>query len=456
MWVAAWVVLLVCFAWVERVIRVSTRLPLPIYYFYLAGGVLAAVAASFVTAAIIFRVEKSDLTSLYLEKASIKDKSVHSVGVLAKGADITEKRILHEKLTLFASAFEHSTDAMLITDLGGKMVEINPAFTQLFGYARTEAVGNSTRILRSRYSSDDFYRQMWQSITTKGEWKGEIINRAKDGSEIPIWLSITPIVDDGKKVGYMGIEIDMREKKELERRALEAERLAAVGRMSSQVAHEVRNPLSSISLNVELLRGELETIQDGKDPGKISEAHVLLKAIEREVDRLSELAGDYLKFSRLPQHKKEVTNLNDLIATLLGFLREESRQHHIEIVFQPCENLPSLAMDMKQMEQAILNLVKNAFDAMPSGGKIEVGVKKEDKSAVIFVRDEGIGMDEETCKKAFDPFFTTKEKGSGLGLSLVRQVVAEHGGSVWCESVREKGTTFFLRIPSASREEVSK
>lgn len=367
---------------------------------------------------------------------------------------ILKKEIfVREKLALFSRAVEYSTDAILLTDVQGKIFHVNPAFTKLFGYPFAEAVGQTTRILRSHYSSDELYRDMWQSINVKGEWKGEIVNKAKDGSEIPVWLSITPVFHKGVKIGYMGIELDMREKKELERRAIEAERLAAVGRMSSQVAHEVRNPLSSISLNVELLREEFESLAQSSDPAKLKEADSLLKAIEKEVDRLVELAGDYLKFSRLPQHNKKLTNLDELCTALFGFLKEEARRRHIKIAFEKNANPHYASVDPKQIEQALLNLVKNAFDAMPEGGKVHAGIREEDGAAIIFIRDEGIGMDEETLKKVFDPFFTTKEKGSGLGLSLVRQVVSEHGGSVWCESVKNQGTTFYIRFPAGLMKE---
>lgn len=425
--IALWAVLFALFCctliWVEKTLWGTWPPPLANHYLHLIRAVLIVCVTSLAALVIILRILKKEM-------------------------------LAQEKLALFSGAVEHSTDAILLTDTRGVILHVNRAFTQVYGYSAQEAVGNTTRILRSRYSTDEFYRAMWQSINTRGEWKGEITNRAKDGSEIPIWLSITPVIHRGQKIGYMGIELDMREKKELERRTVEAERLAAVGRMSSQVAHEVRNPLSSISLNVELLREELESMREGSAPEKTKEADSLLKAIEKEVDRLAEIAGDYLKFSRLPQQKKEITDLDELCSTLFAFLKEEARRRHIEIVFEKSAKPFAAEIDPKQIEQALLNLVKNAFDAMPSGGKVQAGLRQENGAVLIFIRDEGVGMDAETVKKIFDPFFTTKEKGSGLGLSLVRQVVAEHGGSVWCESAKNQGTTFYLRLPAELKERV--
>jgi PAS domain S-box-containing protein len=409
---------------VERKIWGTWPPPLSLHYLHLIRAVIVALATSVVASFFVYRMKK---------KESVKE----------------------EHLTRLWGAFEHSTDGILLTDLRGKILEVNQAFTRLFGYTREEACGNTTRILRSRWSTNEFYQAMWQSILTRNEWKGEIVNRAKDGEEIPVWLSITPVIHGGVNIGYMGVEIDMREKKDLERRALEAERLAAVGRLSSQVAHEVRNPLSSISLNVELLKEELDAVRGEENAAKVREARELLQAIEREVDRLSELAGEYLKFSRLPRHKKQPTNLNQLVLVLCDFLREEGRRRNIALVFKPGEDL-AMPVDPKQMEQVLLNLISNAFDAMPQGGTVEVAVSRDGGHTMLFVRDEGVGMDEDTRRRIFEPFFTTKDRGSGLGLSVVKQVVAEHGGAVWCESAKGKGTTFFVRLPAPAQGGVTK
>ncbi|HHL70984.1 MAG TPA: PAS domain-containing sensor histidine kinase, partial [Bacteroidetes bacterium] len=158
----------------------------------------------------------------------------------------------HSRLNLFYSAFLNSTDAIIITNLHGKITEANTAFLELFGYSHDEVIGRTTSFLRSSRTSDELYRQMWTSLEEKGEWKGEIYNRTKHGEEIPVWLSITSVYEDDKRVGYMGFEIDMRPQKKLEKRILQSERLAVIGKMAAKVAHEIRNPLSSISLNTEL------------------------------------------------------------------------------------------------------------------------------------------------------------------------------------------------------------
>jgi PAS domain S-box-containing protein len=127
-----------------------------------------------------------------------------------------EKSRLEGRLSLFFNAFQHSTDAIILTDLSGIVIEANQAFTEMFGWTREEAVGKRTSILRSAKTTDEFYRQMWEAVNQKGRWQGEIINRHRDGSEVPVLLSITSIYQDGERIGYMGVEIDITEKKRIE------------------------------------------------------------------------------------------------------------------------------------------------------------------------------------------------------------------------------------------------
>jgi len=359
---------------------------------------------------------------------------------------------LLRKLTLFSNAFEHSTDGILLTDLKGRIIDVNPAFTRLFGYSRKEVVGRTTKLLRSHNSTDEFYSEMWRSIQSKGEWKGQIINRTKAGVEIPVLLSITPIFQDNQQIGYMGIEIDLREREEFERRILMAERLAAIGKMSSHVAHEVRNPLSSISLNMELIQDEIDVLCQSQDTAQTSEMNTLMGAVQKEVDRLTELVEDYLKFSRLPKHKKESVDLNELLEESIQFLARDAHQQDIDLIYTPINKKVCLFADPKQIYQVLLNIVNNAFDSMSSGGEVRISLRVEADAIVICVKDHGPGIESEEIKKIFDPFYSTKEQGTGLGLPMVQQVMHEHGGLVWCESEIGKGTTFYLQLPFQGKE----
>lgn len=483
----------------------------------------------------------------------------------------TEKLRLEERLNLFYSAFQHSTDAIIITDLNGIIVEANQAFTDLFGWTREEAVGSSTRILRSQQTTKELYQQMWESVNEKGRWQGEIVNRCKSGGEVPVLLSITPIYQDGAKLGYMGVEIDITEKKKIEKQlrlekefsesiietanslivgldlkrriilfnrkceevtgyakqevqgkdwfdlfipeharpgvdevfnmvvagelpsryenniltksgetclvswsntalrdekqviigalaigiditelknleqeVLQAERWATIGKMAAKVAHEIRNPLSSISLNAELLEDEIGSYRSvGTD-----EAMALLKAIISEVDRVNALTEEYLQFSRLPHIKRSPSHLIEVIEEVLEFLRRELIQNKITVQFDINKNVPEMLFDRDQLRRVFLNIVRNAMEAMPKGGELRIWTEKRDHYQIVHIADTGAGIPEETLDKIFVPFFTTKDFGTGLGLAIVKQIIDEHGGQISCRSKLGEGTAFSIALPN--------
>lgn len=254
----------------------------------------------------------------------------------------------------------------------------------------------------------------------------------------------TPIRDSkGEIVEYLEMFLDVTERKRLEEKLLHSERLAVIGKMSSQVAHEIRNPLSSISLNVELLLEEIENYK-GVDT---SEAKALISAMVSEIERLAAVTEEYLQFARLPKPKLESLDLNNLIREMLDFLHGEFSLENIGIESSLDEGLPHIKADGKQLKQAFLNLIKNSVEAMPRGGKIRITTAKLPNSVEIRVSDTGVGIDEKDLEKIFDPFYTTKDKGTGLGLSLTHQIVTEHGGSIRCETRKGEGTTFIINLP---------
>lgn len=227
---------------------------------------------------------------------------------------------------------------------------------------------------------------------------------------------------------------------------LRAERLAAVGRVSAQVAHEIRNPLSSIGLNVEMLTDQLDAAQF-KTPEDAREARHLLSSVTREVDRLAEITEEYLRLARLPAPVKRVEELSKIIDEVLGFAREELERAGLVVKLElPAEPLPVLA-DEGQLRQVMLNLVRNAREAMAAGGTLTVRAGVREQQLVVEIVDTGSGMTPEVKEKLFEPFFTTKQGGTGLGLPLSRQIVEAHGGHVDVDSEAGRGTTFRLTFP---------
>ncbi|MDP2271188.1 MAG: ATP-binding protein [Archangium sp.] len=227
---------------------------------------------------------------------------------------------------------------------------------------------------------------------------------------------------------------------------IRAERLAAVGRVSAQVAHEIRNPLSSIGLNVEMLQDQLGTFET---PADAKEAKDLLTSVMREVDRLTEITEDYLRLARLPTPAKRPEDLKRILEEVLGFAREELERAGVKIVAElPEAGLP-ISADEGQLRQVFLNLIRNAREAMATGGTLKVRAGSSGALLDVRVSDTGTGIPPEVREKLFEPFFTTKPGGTGLGLSLSRQIVEAHGGRIDVDSAPNGGTTFLLEFPRA-------
>ena len=229
---------------------------------------------------------------------------------------------------------------------------------------------------------------------------------------------------------------------------LRAERLAAVGRVSAQVAHEVRNPLSSIGLNVEMLEEALERARFAT-PAEADEVRTLLQAVTREVDRLTETTERYLRMARSPAPALAAEDVNGIVDGVLDFAAGELGRAGIRVERRLDPSLPRALVDEGQLRQVLLNLVRNAREAMEGGGILRLSTSASDGAVHVRVEDSGPGIPEEARAHLFDPLFTTKRHGTGLGLTLSRQILEAHGGTLGCERTGSSGTVFHLRVPAA-------
>lgn len=239
-------------------------------------------------------------------------------------------------------------------------------------------------------------------------------------------------------------EMTRRHKADLAR--LRAGRLAAVGTMAAQVAHEVRNPMCSISLNLDLLSHEIGGLAtDG--PHSPDEATLLLAQIRQEIGRVETVMRDYLGFARLPKVVPQQQSLHAFLDERLALTKAELATARVRLVKDYDPRIESVDLDPVQMWQVILNLIQNACEAMPEGGEIRMGTHWEGDEILISVSDTGIGISEEDHARLFTPFFSTKAQGTGLGLALSQQIVAEHRGRLECRSTPGSGTTFTISLP---------
>ncbi|MCL2178375.1 MAG: ATP-binding protein [Proteobacteria bacterium] len=229
---------------------------------------------------------------------------------------------------------------------------------------------------------------------------------------------------------------------------LQAKQLAAAGRISAQLAHEVRNPLSSIGLNAELLLEQLSQTPFST-PQQQTETKELISAIVREVDRVADITEEYLKLARLPPPSLQLEDMNALTQSILHFHEEEFKNANIRIETALFPLPLFCKIDEAQIRQVVLNLLKNAKEAMCEGGLLQISTRQEDAFVLICFADSGKGMEPNVLSEIFKPFFTTKEGGSGLGLALSVQLLSMQGGSLAVTKTGPEGTEFVLKLPRA-------
>lgn len=236
----------------------------------------------------------------------------------------------------------------------------------------------------------------------------------------------------------------LRQKRDYERQLIKAERLSTIGKMTAQIAHEIKNPLGSISLNAELIKEEISQFKGASDT---TEADKLLNSIMSEVDRLTRIIEGYLQFARFPKSESSLEDINDIIEEVSNFLTLEAYTDRIVVKKDLDTNLPHVPIDRRQIKQAILNITRNAFEAMPNGGELRITTANKGKEIEIAISDTGPGIPDEELDRIFDPFYSTKDTGTGLGLSIAHQIIGEHKGKIVCNSEKGKGATFTIRLP---------
>ncbi|MEW6091513.1 MAG: PAS domain S-box protein [Pseudomonadota bacterium] len=385
-------------------------------------------------------------------------------GIAVYFRDITRERAQSMQLRLLEAAVERLNDVVMITDAtpvdtgeGPRIVYVNDAFEQRTGYSRAEVTGKSPRILQGPGTDRQVLDRIRQALQQWQPVRAELLNYTKAGEAFWLEIDIVPITNEkGENTHWVSIERDVTERHVLEERLRESQKLEAMGRLTGGVAHDFNNLLTVILGNAELLSARL-----ARDPQLRPLAEMTAKAAERG----AELTSRLLAFARRQALQPKTIDSNKLIASIEPMLRRTISEE-IELEFVRGAGLWAAEADPSQLEVALLNLVINARDAMPEGGKLtlETGNAHLDDTyaalhdevkpgqyVMISVSDTGTGMTPETLARAFEPFYTTKEvgQGSGLGLSMVFGFVKQSGGHVKIYSEPDHGTSVKLYFPRA-------
>jgi PAS domain S-box-containing protein len=374
---------------------------------------------------------------------------------------------LRKSEALLGGLFEFAPDAIVVSDRDGRIVRINAQAESMFGYARSTVLNQPVEML----ISDRFrihFETLRQSFVAEPRQRAvgpdrEIWARRKDGSEFPADIVLGPVsTEDGLLVlatvrditERKEMELALRQKdeevREISQQLWQTAKLATMGELAASIAHELNNPLGTITLEVEDLLSQAPTD---------SPAHRELKIIEQETDRMAKLVANLLQFSRPGQQQISTFDVCLEIEKTLELSFFFLRKRAVLVFREYAEKLPLIQGDRQKLRQVFLNLIVNASDAMPRGGKLTIrasaGILGEKKPAVVLeFTDTGMGISPENLSKIMEPFFTTKEagKGTGLGLAICRRIVQEHHGSIGLVSELGKGTTVRLTLPVQNGE----
>ena len=345
-------------------------------------------------------------------------------------------RLLQEK-GLLENVFQALQEGVLLLDSGGVITYLNAAAERLFGMPPMEAVGNPL---------GKFVKELdWQTLSASGH----TVNRDVEVSYpearlLNFYLAPIATADGrGTAAGHVMLVRDITQTRRMTEEKIESERLSALTLLAAGVAHELGNPLNSLTIHLQLLDRKLKA----RDPRLHEDLAPFLATARGELERLDFIIEQFLQAIRPTQPRLESADLNALIREAAQFLSHEFKDRAIAIDLELHSQLPAMRVDTGQMKQAVYNVLRNASQAMENGGTLTVRSDCDDHGVVLTVTDTGSGIAQDDMARLFTPYFTTKTRGHGLGLLIVRRIVREHGGDIRIESTEGKGTSVSLHLP---------
>lgn len=386
------------------------------------------------------------------------------VGAVGIARDVTQQKKLEQQITELKnfneSIIQSIGSGLMTVDLQQKITSFNPGAEEILGYRAEDVVG---KYLYEIFRKEEFERLLPEMNSSNG--RQSLMNREMEvttanNRKIFIGFTITPRIDNrNQRVGNIISFRDISQIKQMQAEVIRMDRLASLGVLASGIAHEIRNPLAGIKTVAQTLEEEL-----GSDDSK----REYLARIIRQVNRLDELLKAFFSYARPRPPVRKFYRLHEIVHEVTALLKQKLIKNRIELVEDYANGLALIYVDFHQIQQVLFNLVLNAIDAMPSGGKITITARQVSsvlhrmdrrgkkfpspnrsmQFAEVKISDTGVGIPEKNLAQIFDPFFTTKSQGSGLGLSIVYRIIEEHNGDIRVESKEGEGTTFTLLLPT--------
>ena len=406
-------------------------------------------------------------------KSSFLDKVLGRIGRLdPEGLQTVVQRLARER-SFLETLFNTIEDGVLVVDEQGRIVYFNLAVTNLLGLKAQDAEGQPVR----RYLPD----LNWKELSARDRAGGQQIVRHEFEVNYPqhrfLRLYAAPL--DGEATGSSGMALILHDATEARQKAFEAiesERIQALTLLAASVAHEIGNPLNALHIHLQLMERELKRLKQasagfdratpatsrrsrspafhlGEDTAGIAgKLENYLTVAKGEIARLDYIVTQFLQAIRPTPPQKKLVSLNDIARETIELLRPEIENRGLTIEDKLARQLPSAPLDPAQIKQVLVNLLKNAMQAMSKGGALTVQTGSGADGVWISIADTGCGIPQDQLNRIFEPFFTTKKKGSGLGLMIVQRIVREHGGLIKLESHVGQGTTFRIWLPLYERQ----
>ena len=392
------------------------------------------------------------------------DKQGNIIGYEGLNVDLTQRKLMEKELReaydFMNKIVQSSPNAITATDMKGNILIWNQGAEETLGYKASDVIGKMN--IRKIYPEGEA-RKVMQMLRSDQSGEAGRLNTypmvyvRRDGEIVEGNLSAAIIYDaNGNEIASVGSFVDLRDRLQMERalrdtqeQLLQSEKLAAMGRLTSQIAHELNNPLYGIMNTLELLKTEIPTDNRRRK---------ILEMALSETIRLSDLLRKMLSFSKPDQEERHPVDINSVLDEILLLHEKQLKENDISMAVTFAEGLGLVNASKNQLRQVFLNMVANARDAMPDGGTLSVVTRGDTETVCVEVTDTGTGIREEHLDKIFDSFFTTKGevKGVGLGLSVCYGFIKDHGGDIEVKSQVGKGTAFTISLPVYNVEEAQK
>jgi PAS domain S-box-containing protein len=387
----------------------------------------------------------------YEDDRLLLESIAEEIAFAIRNANIDEEKQtlaaeIQRMLEFQTKLIQTSNDGIIANDRRGNIIIFNEGAERVLGYRKEEVIG---KIKVAQLYPPGVAREVRANIDGP-EYGGpgrlihyETVGLSNTGEEIPVELSASLIYDHDQEVTAVGFFRDLRERRQLQEKLLQSERLAALGQMAAHISHEVKNPLVVIG---GMARQVLKA--SGEGPPESGEK---LRIIVEEIRRLEEFLAEVGSFAKLSEPRKCPIDLNSLVREMCLKLEASLEENRITLAVNFDPNLPQVQFDPLLLRQVLLNIAKNAIEAMPAGGTLTFTSGRDNDRVLVRVNDTGEGIAPDIMDKIFQPFYSTKPKGSGLGLAISQTIVRAHQGEIRVESVPHQGTGMTVFLPTESK-----